>query len=176
MVPKGLKVTGKPRAAARWTDELGVNVVVLTETARIGAASGGSKRLYGYHFVQEGARFKQLWRIADAVTGCEFDLTLRIVPRSLSITDLDGDGTAESTFAYVGSCSSDVSPDTLKVLMHEGPRKYALRGRTRVQVGVDEEGNPEYDGGDRTADAAFKGAQKPFLAHAQRVFDAAGGR
>jgi hypothetical protein len=149
VVPPELKIKGKPVAAARWTDSAGVNVLVLTETARVGPASGGSKQLHGHHVVREGTRWKQLWRIADAVTDCELDLTLEVVPRSLSITDLDGDGTAESTFAYVGTCTSDVSPSRLKVLMHEGAAKYALRGTTRLQVGADEQGKPEFLGGER---------------------------
>ena len=176
VVPPELKVKGKPVAAARWTDSAGANVLVLTETARVGPASGGSKRLFGYQLVREGTRWKQLWRIADAVTDCEFDLLLEVVPRSLSITDLDGDGTAESTFAYVGTCTSDVSPSTLKVLMHEGTAKYALRGSTRLQVGADEQGKPELAGGERKPDPAFARAPRSFLAHAQRVFDASGGK
>jgi hypothetical protein len=176
VVPAALELKGKPVAAARWSDKLGVNVVVLTESARVGEASGGSKQLYGHHFVQKGAEWRQLWRIADAVTDCEFDLHLEVVRASLSITDLDGDGTAESTFAYELTCTSDVSPSTLKVLMHEGEQKFALRGTTRVQVGADDKGKPEYEGGDRKPDPAFAQAPKEFLAHAQKVFDQSGGK
>jgi len=174
VVPTSVAVKGKAVAAARWTDKVGLNVVVLTETARAGDASGGTKRVYGYHFVREGSDWRQLWRIADAVEDCEFDLTLDMIGASLSITDLDGNGTAESTFAYVGSCRSDVSPDELKVLMHEGAQKYALRGSTRVQIG-EKHGRPEFMGGERKPDRALA-ARKEFLAHAQKVFDASGGK
>ena len=44
VVPPNVVVKGKAVAAARWTDKLGLNVVVLTETARAGDASGGTKR------------------------------------------------------------------------------------------------------------------------------------
>jgi hypothetical protein len=173
-------LAGKPVAAARWTDKLGANLLVLTETARVGPASGGTKRLHGYHFVRPAgvtaAAWKPLWRINDGVFACEFDLTLAVRPASLTITDLDQDGTAETAFAYVASCRSDVSPDDLKVLMHEGPTKYALRGTTRLQVGADEKGKPEFAGGTRKPDPAFTRAPREFLAHAQRLFDQAGGK
>lgn len=173
-------IKGRPVAAARWTDKLGLNVVVLSETARVGPASGGTQRLFGHHFVQSrGAAvaktWRQLWRIADGVFDCEFDLVLRIIAASLTVTDLDGDGTAETTFGYVTGCTSDVSPDALKVLMHEGASKLALRGRTRVQVG-EEDGRPVHEGGDRKPDAALARAPAAFLRHAQQVFDRAGGK
>lgn len=119
-LPAGLKLTGRPQAARRWTDKRGENLLVLTETTRVGAASGGTKHLYGYQFLRAGQVWKPLWRIRDAVVACEFDLELELVTESLSVTDLDGDGTAETAFAYKKTCTSDVSPSELKVLMHGG--------------------------------------------------------
>lgn len=123
-----------------------------------------------------GTTWKQLWRTADAVTDCEFDLDLSLVPHSVSITDLNGNGVAETAFAYTKTCTSDVSPSELKVLLHEADRKYALRGSTRVQVGVDERGRKEFVGGERLPDSALKQAPKAFVAHAQRIFDTSGGK
>jgi hypothetical protein len=180
-VPRDLPIQGKPVTAVRWTDRLGANLLVLALTARVGPASGGTKRLHGYHFTRaqgtaEPAAWKPLWRITDGVVDCEFDLTLEVLTASVSITDLDEDGTAETAFAYVASCRSDVAPDALKVLMHEGPTKYALRGTTRIQTGADEKGKRAFAGGTRQPDPAFTGAPREFLAHAQRVFDEAGGK
>jgi hypothetical protein len=180
-VPRDLPIQGKPVAAVRWTDRLGANLLVLALTARVGPASGGTKRLHGYHFTRaqgtaEPAAWKPLWSVTDGVVHCEFDLTLEVLTASVSITDLDEDGSAETTFAYVASCRSDVSPDVLKVLLHEGPTKYALRGTTRIQTGADEKGKPEFVGGTRKPDPAFARAPREFLTHAQRVFDEAGGK
>ena len=46
VIPKDLTVKGKPVDAARWTDRLGLNLVVLTESERVGEASGGTKNIY----------------------------------------------------------------------------------------------------------------------------------
>lgn len=177
VVPAELKVTGKPFAAARWTDKLGVNVVVLAETPLVQKADQDTQWLHGYHFVRQGSGpWKQLWKTTDGVNACEFDLLLEVRPRALSITDLDGDGIGESAYAYVASCGSDVAPDPLKVILHEADKKFALRGRTRVQVGADDKGKPEFEGGDRKPDPALTAAPPSFLDHAQKLFDQAGGK
>ena len=175
VVPKDLALAGKPVAAARWTDKLGSNLLVITETDRVGAASGGTKKLFGYHFVADGKAWKRLWRISDAVINCEFDLELSLAS-ALFITDLNGNGIAETAFAYRKTCTSDVSPSELKVLLHEGDRKHALRGSTRVLVGEDEQGEKIFAGGERTPDSALQKAPKAFLDHAQTLFDSAGGK
>ena len=46
----------------------------------------------------------------------------------MTITDLDADSIAETTVQYKLACSSDVSPALMKLVMHEGETKYALRG------------------------------------------------
>jgi hypothetical protein len=173
VVPKDLELIGKPVAAARWTDKLGSNILVITETARVGEASGGTKKLFGFHFVRDGRTWKRLWRTADAVTDCEFDLELSLVRESVSVTDLNGNGIAETAFAYTKTCTSDVSPSELKVLLHEGDHKCAVRGTTRVQVGVDDHGKKEFEGGERTPDPALKKAPRAFLSHALKIFDSA---
>ena len=64
-----------------------------------------------------------------------------------SITDLDSDGIAESTFLYKLSCRSDISPARLKLIMHKGAAKYAMRGTTKLPSG--------YGGGEIAVDPAF---------------------
>jgi hypothetical protein len=175
--PRELKVTGKPFAVARWTDKLGLNVAVLAETPHVETDGPDSQWLHGYHFVRQGTGpWKQLWKTTDGVSACEFDLTLDVRPRALSVTDLDRDGIAETGYAYVASCGSDVSPDPLKVILHEGDKKFALRGTTRVQVSADDNGKPQFEGGDRKPDPALAAAPPAFQAHAQKLFDQAGGK
>jgi len=43
-------------------------------------------------------------------------------------------------------------------------------------VGENEKGKKEFVGGERTPDPALKQAHKAFLAHAQKIFDASGGK
>src|SRR5689334_8237339 len=109
-VPAELGVKGKPVAAARWTDKLGLNVLVLTTTEVTKTKKGDSQQMFGYQFVRAGESWKPLWKVQDHVLDCEFDLALEIKPASLTITDLDKDGVAETAFAYELTCTSDVSP------------------------------------------------------------------
>lgn len=159
-LPAGVKVEGAPMAVERFTDKTGEHVVIITETT----VTDGTKALYGYQFVKKGAAWSQLWKTQDYVKSCELDLVLSYVEGSLAISDLDDDGEKESLFAYTQTCTGDVSPLDLKVLMHEGATKYAVRGKTRVKVGEN-----EYAGGESKPDG-FDKAPPAFLKAAMAVF------
>jgi hypothetical protein len=101
--------------------------------------------------------------VRDQEKNCPWDLAVDFVEPALGLSDLDGDGAGELTFAYQLDCASDVSPATLKLLVLEGPDKYILRGRTRVDVG-----GGETVGGDAEPDEAMR--KSPFRAHAEKVW------
>ncbi|MCX7877980.1 MAG: hypothetical protein N2510_04975, partial [Ignavibacteria bacterium] len=84
---------------------------------------------------------------------------------SLGITDVDNNGTGESTFLYRISCRGDVSPEGLKLIMHEGKNKYAIRGNMLLEF------NGEKLGGEGNPDNAFKNAPEVFLEHAQEMWE-----
>ncbi|GAA4378348.1 M949_RS01915 family surface polysaccharide biosynthesis protein [Hymenobacter koreensis] len=132
--PAGIAVKGKLLEARRWTDEAGENALVVYRT---GPAAEKRPEMEGEQFVElfarqyvrpPGGAWRELWRLQDAVRKCPFDMWLGTLPRSTRITDLDADGTTETTLVYKLTCRSDVSPSNLKLVMHEGPTKYALRG------------------------------------------------
>ena len=83
------------------------------------------------------------------------------INNSLTITDLDDDGIAESTFLYKLSCRSDVSPSILKLMMHENDNKYALRGIMYIDI------QDHREGGDYKVDKAFNNAPGVFLQYAK---------
>jgi len=62
-------------------------------------------------------------------------------------------------------CRGDVSPSTQKIIMHEGPRKYAVRGTSRLSIG-----NGQHDGGSYTSDAALQAAPAAFRQHAAQLW------
>lgn len=137
-LPRTMPYRGSVVAARRWTDRLGENFLVLTQTGRIPSrgctADEGPCRdaeLYAYHYVQKGGTTSLLWRTVDFVRDCPLDLYVAFLPGSTAVTDLDGDGIAETSFMYMLACRSDVSPAGLKLIMHEGATKYAARGTTR---------------------------------------------
>lgn len=89
---------------------------------------GRGAELAAYQYVKTDSGYRLLWRITDFIKDCTFDVTCTFFKNAVSITDLDKDSVAETTVAYKLSCRSDVSPDEMKVIMHEGSMKYALRG------------------------------------------------
>jgi len=104
----------------------------------------------------KAAKWVTTWQAKDFVNDCELDLELTVVGDSIEVTDLDDNGRAEVSFMYRLGCKSDVSPSTLKLLMYQGTTKWALRGNSKVKVGV-ENGNPVFAGGEVTVDGGFKG-------------------
>ncbi len=101
---------------------------------------------------------KAVWQAKDFVKQCVFDLALELYDDSVEVTDVDENGFGEISFLYKLGCRSDVSPDTAKLLLYEGPTKFALRGETREQVG-----ETEFAGGEFQADPAFETAPAAFL-------------
>lgn len=68
--------------------------------------------------------------------------------------------------AYRLSCRGDVSPSELKIIMHEGTRKYAIRGEGRLKVG-----KVLQPGGGVSASDDFKNATVPFTQYARGLWN-----
>ncbi len=168
-LPPAIKYDGNVVTGKRWNDKNGENILILTKTnlkEKKVRKSGFEEtdlecELYGYHYVSSGGSYSLLWKIQDFVKECWFDLTLDFIPGSLSITDLNENGIAESTFLYKMSCRSDVSPSELKLMMHENDVKYALRGEMLIKM----EGFTA--GGNYKVDKSFDSAPAGFLDYAK---------
>lgn len=165
-VPDEIKYQGSVVAMAKWKDKLGENLVFVTETSEKSTEDSRSKELFGYHYVNSRNEEEQLWRIYDFVKDCPVDLTLTYINKSLEITDLDSNGIAESSFLYRMSCKGDVSSDDLKLLMHEGKEKFAIRGLMDMTLN----GKP-YQKGEMNIDPSFKNAPGVFLVYAKDKWD-----
>jgi|WetSurMetagenome_2_1015567.scaffolds.fasta_scaffold112936_1 hypothetical protein len=179
-LPKEIRFKGKVVAGARWLDQDGENLLLLCETGAVRSLippnskenpykeGGQAAALHAYHYIRHYQHYTLLWKLSDYVKICPFDLEAAFLPNSLTITDLDGNGIAESTFLYKLGCRSDVSPVQLKLIMHEGKAKYALRGETMVPTT-----DPEKKlGGQKAIDPAFRRAPKAFLDHALQQWNA----
>ena len=172
--PPGVEVTGRVVDGFRWRDQTGENLLLLTETGEIPSrpspdCAGGCQdaELYAYQLVRRGDAWEQVWRVTDFVHNCDLDLTAGFVQGSLGVTDLDGDGTAESTFQYTLACRGGVDPAVRKLIMHEGASKYAIRGTTDISRII----GKEYGGGERNLDPAFDRAPAALRAHALEEWD-----
>ena len=109
---------------------------------------GSDGALYAYHFIALGDSIKQTWRVYDYVKKCPVDMFLYFVDKTFAVTDLNKDGKGEVWIMYKVSCQGDVSPVSMKIIMYQDNKKFAVRGTTRV---------PSL-GGDFTFDEAFKSA------------------
>lgn len=164
-IPAGISYDGNVITSAAWEEGPLSNIVFITETEEKGG-DVRSKELFGYQYVNDGSGWKQLWKIQDYVRDCEFDVTLNYIPGSLSITDLNSNGISESTFLYRLSCKSDVSPDDMKLMMHEGATKYAIRGSMNLVVN-----GQNYPEGDMKIDKSFNDAPDGFLDFARQQWN-----
>ena len=161
--PDGVKYDGKIVAGAKWEDKTGENILLITETSEK-TQSGDSrmKELFGYHYIINGGDAKLLWKINDFIKDCPLDITLSYLPKSISITDLDKNGIAESSFLYKMSCKGDVSPDDLKLIMHEAETKFAIRGIMKLIINRE-----TIEKGETNIDPVFDKAPKEFLDYAK---------
>lgn len=170
LVPSFLKNENEIIEAVKWNDKLGENLIVITLTdERIIDGDDRIKEFFVYHYIVKDTSAEVLWKSYDFVKDCPFDITLEFIDSSLTVTDLDGDDIAETSFMYKLSCRSDVSPDDLKLIMHEGQDKYAIRGEMILKIN-DEEPTP----GKMTIDDSFnytKGIFKDFAVGQWKKFN-----
>jgi serine/threonine protein kinase len=150
-LPPGLESHGEIEAAYRFKDRNGLNYLVFS-------SEDPTTQLHVIHVdlhapaVSRGA----LRQVTDKIEQCDHVLRPIYVADALGLTDLDGDGIGEVSFAYHLGCSGR-DPVLVKLLLLEGPDKYILRGELMRQTGE--------------ADPATWPAG--FLEHAQRLWPVA---
>jgi hypothetical protein len=158
-VPAAQRLPGKLLEGWHWKDANGENLLVVYRTEILSRNErraqkdpafrkklenpntgssvediGRGSELMVRQYVRKQGAYTELWRLQDGVYNCPVDLILGPASHSTTITDLDQNGQSETTFIYALGCRGDVSSDDLKLVMHEGKEKYALRGNIVVQV------------------------------------------
>lgn len=125
---------GKIRYGKRWKDTRGENIVILTESGvywKDVYDATRSAKLYAYHFIKSRDNaWQEMWKMNDIVNDCTYDVRCEFFENSLTVTDLDGDGLAEVSFAYGLSCKGDGRPDEKKLVFFEGIDRYSIKGIT----------------------------------------------
>lgn len=164
---------GQIKQGKRWKDNRGENIVILTQTgiywANVYDATRGAK-LYAYHFVKTADNsLKEIWKISEVVDDCAFDVKCDFYSNSLSVTDLDNDGTAEVGFALVKGCRLELAPDEKKLVLYEGKDLYTITGTTSVAKGA------QKLGGDKKIEKKFEKAPEAFLEFANKQWTKFGG-
>ncbi|MDH7463905.1 hypothetical protein QEG73_21565 [Chitinophagaceae bacterium 26-R-25] len=170
-LPKNIKYEGHIVDAVKWTDSLGLNYAITTETGKHpskGPDNEGFRdaALYAYRYVVRNDSTKLAWRIYDYNEACEFDVDVFFLAKTFAVTDLDNNGVAEVWVMYRNACESDISPATLKIIMYEGNKKYALRGESQVQGS-----EKDYYGGTYKLDDNFKNGNPIFRKYAGNLWN-----
>nr|WP_231716600.1 DUF4124 domain-containing protein [Burkholderia ubonensis] len=131
-----------------WTDTAGAHAVTIAETPR---PDGAQLRIVGT------LNGEPDWKVRDDVTQCDLDKVLAVVPSSVEMLDLLGNGRKQFLFAYKIGCRGDVSPDEVKYFLIDQGRKYVLRGEELItmQGKVMDGGAPPVPNADLKANPAF---------------------
>jgi hypothetical protein len=166
-IPKSIKFKGGIDTAVTYTDNDGKHIVITSEDDDISEDRRlTGVYLYAYCYQLNADKWQLKWQMRDLVNECDFDTAGDYLPGTFAITDLNRDGRAEVWLMYRLACRSDVSPSDMKIIMHEGSKKYAARGGSRVKVNA-----TDYYGGDYKLDNNFKTGPEQFKQHAQQLWN-----
>jgi hypothetical protein len=169
-LPKNIHYAGHIINAVEFTDNDGEHLLITTETGNIedkGDETNGFLKadVFAYCYLINGNQQTLSWQMHDFTIVCPVDTRAMYVPGTYSITDLNKDGRAEVWLMYITACRGDVSPASMKIIMHEGVKKYALRGSDKVKIS-----NKVYAGGEYTLDAAFSAGPAVFRQYALHLW------
>ena len=120
--------------------------------------------LRAYRFAGPPAKPKIVWQIEDGPARCgaggSFADFFAIAP---ILTDLDGNGFQEVWTGYTCGCKS--GPADLKLVMHEGKKRYAMHGKTGIVAT-----NGTLQGGEGAMDRRFKKGPHAFRIFASKLW------
>lgn len=177
-IPSEINFKGKIKNAIKWTDLQGENIVITTETGIYENPHGDSEHegsadaeLFAYHYLNIDDSFVQTWKVYDFISDCPVDIVAEYIDNTFQITDLDKNGIAEIWLMYEIVCHGDVSPTDMKIIMYEGNQKYAIRGESKVMIGIDDNDKKLYFGGEYKVDSAFLNGPIVFLEFAKKMWD-----
>ena len=167
-LPKSLEYEGIIKEAIQWKDNSGEHFVFITETGSFMSEKfsheneGMDAELFAYYYTLNNDNSTLNWKVYDYITDCPVDIQAQFVKNTLQVTDLDNNGIVEIWVMYKTACSGDVSPSNMKIIMYEGKQKHAMRGTSKVAIGINDNGSPMYSGGEYGFDTAFGKKPKEF--------------
>jgi hypothetical protein len=171
-LPNEIAFEGNLKEITKLEDSNGKHIIILTETGEIPSKKIIEQEnetdfkifVYDYLFDKNDNKYKLNWKIKDFISNCEFDLMMGFVKNTFKITDLNKNGIAEIWTMYSMTCTSDVSPSEMKIIMYEGKQKFALRGNSIVNPGT------EKIGGDYKLDKSLSKAPKEIKEFALKMW------
>ena len=159
----------------RYTDNTGENIVITTESDVLTNAEEeyetSYKQIWAHRFIKHKDSWDEVWKLYDIEDNCENYPVARFVNGALSITDIDGNGTAEIWLMYVKSCKGDVSSDDMFLRMYDNEEIYTMTGETRLTLS--DGASKETYGGEYTFDDRFlnKNTKPAFVEFAKTLWE-----
>ena len=148
-IPATMKYTGEFRDAVQYQDKEGIHVAITTEDQTSTLADDDESvytgHLHAFCYLKSANGVQLSWQLTDAAGPYGADVDASFRAGSLAVTDLDHNGIDEVWLIYRVSCGGYQKPSPMKVIMHEGDKKFAMRGTTKLKLLV----TPvQYKGGD----------------------------
>jgi hypothetical protein len=172
VIPASMKYKGAFTDAIKYSDKEGTHIVIATEgfvaTPADDNESVYTSLLHAFSYLQNGGTTTLEWELNDSAGPCGADVDAKLRTGSLTVTDLDKNGVDEVWFVYRISCHETQEGNPMKVIMHEGVKKYVLRGTTHLKL--KKPTTSPYIGGDYTPDENFKAAPQAFREYANKLW------
>lgn len=194
-LPAGVNFKGNFLCCVKWTDKLGLNYLITSETNIVKSKTAieaiktskiehitdrgdridtiydnirtesKDKDIWAVHYIYDKDSAKVLWEIHDYQHECYGGIRMLFLQKPV-ITDLNNNDTCQTWIIYKLCCSSDVSPMDIKLIMHIGHKKYAVRGRAQLKLN----GRIGSEEGTKTFDYDFKKLPKPMIDYANKLW------
>jgi hypothetical protein len=166
-LPPRVKASGEVFRTISWSDDKGDNLAIFStdEKSRTkGAVTLNSKSIFVDLYAGKNGRLRKLRTVRESIDNCSHDLMNEFLDGAVGLTDLDRDGLGELIFAYRAACRSEMTPAYMKLLVLEGPHKYALEGKTRLHATRDQTVGGDFE-------SRFDGAPPEFFELAKKVWN-----
>ena len=156
-------VPGKVVMLSYVKDKLGKGGIVYTKEEKRRPA-GQAPILRAYRFTGHPAKPKIVWQIEDGPARCGAGgASADFFAATPILTDLDGNGVQEVWTGYTCGCKS--GPADLKIVMHEGKKRYVMHGKTGI-IAAD----GSIQGGEGTMDRRFEKGPHAFRSFASKLW------
>lgn len=92
------------------------------------------KLMATFYSASPTGKWTQTWTIRDGIDCPGLDADANFFVDSVTISDVNANGRLEVTVPYYLQCAGGVEPRTVKIILREGPAKFAIRGESEVRL------------------------------------------
>jgi hypothetical protein len=122
-----LPIAGNILEARKWKDKSGIHLIIITEKIKgTFCEPEYTAELHAYGFDEANARMVKAWEIVDfSENACS---SVRYLPGTLKLSDIDGNGTIETAFFYEHSHDC-CDPIRVKYILHKDGVQLPIHGQ-----------------------------------------------